>query len=152
MINQAYIKVLVMSESNLATDFLVGQSFLHSKLQRKVDGQLSVHGISFTEYQIMHYLAKAPEQTMRRIELADCVGISASGVTRLLAPMEKNHIVEKRSNPRDARVSLVKLSEPGKVLFEDASISFSYCAQSLTSALSTKQLESLIDLSSRLIS
>ncbi|MFT6100250.1 MAG: DNA-binding MarR family transcriptional regulator [Arenicella sp.] len=140
-----------MSESNLAASFLIGQSFLHSKLQRKVDGQLSLHGISFTEYQIMHHLASASEQTMRRIELADCVGISASGVTRLLAPMEKNHLIEKRSNPRDARVSSVKLSQVGATLFEDASVSFRYCAEDLTSMLSTKQLENLIDLSNRLI-
>lgn len=140
-----------MSESNLAADFLVGQSLLQSKLQRKVDGQLGLHGISFTEYQIMHHLANAPEQTLRRIELAECVGISASGVTRLLAPMEKNRLVEKRANPRDARVSLVKLSSTGATLFADARVSFTHCAESLTSNLSAKQLETLIDLSSRLM-
>jgi len=86
-----------MLKPSLAADFLIGQSLLQSKLQRKLDGQLGMHGISFTEYQIMHYLAGAPEQTMRRIELAECVGISASGVTRLLAPMEKNRIVVKRA-------------------------------------------------------
>lgn len=140
-----------MRESNLAASFLVSQSLLQSKLQRKIDGHLSLHGISFTEYQIMHHLASAHEQTMRRIELADCVGISASGVTRLLAPMEKNRIIEKRSNPRDARVSLVMLSKSGDTLYQDASVSFGHCAKTLTSTLSTKQLETLIDLSSRLI-
>jgi DNA-binding MarR family transcriptional regulator len=140
-----------MNKSILAADFLIGQSLLQSKLQRKIDGHFSPHGISFTEYQIMHHLANAPEQTMRRIELAESVGISASGVTRLLAPMEKNHIVEKRANPRDARVSLVKLSNVGATLFQDASVSFTYCAQELTSALSTKQLETLIDLSARMM-
>ncbi len=140
-----------MNESNLAADFLLSQSFLHSKLLRKIDGQLSIHGISFTEYQIMHHLAHAPAQTMRRIELADCVGISASGVTRLLAPMEKNHIVEKRVNPRDARVSLVKLSDAGLILFRDSRSSFTHCAQHLTRTLSGKQLESLMDLSGRLL-
>jgi len=149
--NQALINKNIMDETSLAADFLVSQSLLQSRLQRKVDGQLGMHGISFTEYQIMHHLANAPEQTLRRIELAECVGISASGVTRLLAPMEKNHIVEKRANPRDARVSLVKLSAPGATLFEDARISFSHCAESLTSNLSTKQLETLIELSSRLV-
>ncbi len=140
-----------MSESNLAATFLIGQSLLQSKLQRKIDGHLSLHGISFTEYQIMHHLANAHEQTMRRIELADCVGISASGVTRLLAPMEKNRIVEKRSNPRDARVSLVTLSHSGATLYQDASASFGHCAKTLASALSTKQLETLMALSSRLL-
>jgi len=140
-----------MDQTNLAADFLVSQSLLSSKLQRKIDGQLGMHGISFTEYQIMRHLANAPEQTLRRIELADCVGISASGVTRLLAPMEKNRIVEKRANPRDARVSLVKLTKSGVRLFNDASISFKHCAESLTSTLSLKQLETLLELSRRLI-
>jgi len=141
-----------MLKPSLAADFLIGQSLLQSKLQRKVDGQLGMHGISFTEYQIMHYLAGAPEQTMRRIELAECVGISASGVTRLLAPMEKNRIVVKRANPRDARVSLVKLSESGVTLYNDARVSFTHCAESLTSNVSSKQLENLIDLTGRLTS
>jgi DNA-binding MarR family transcriptional regulator len=140
-----------MSESMPAAAYLMSQSLLHSKLQRKIDGQLSIHGISFTEYQIMHHLANAPEQTLRRIELAECVGISASGVTRILAPMEKNHIVEKHANPRDARVSLVKLSLAGVTLFQDASTSFTYCAQEICSSLSTKQLETLIDLSARIL-
>ena len=139
-----------MRKLNLSADFLISQSLLQSKLQRKIDGQLSMHGVSFTEYQIMHYLAAAHEQTMRRIELADCVGISASGVTRLLAPMEKNRLVEKRANPRDARVSLVKLSSSGMTLFENARLSFEHCAESLTSNLSHKQLETLMELSSRL--
>lgn len=139
-----------MCKSNLAANFLVSQSLLQNKLQKKIDVQLSLHGISFTEYQVMRHLANAPQQTMRRIELADCVGISASGVTRLLAPMEKSRLVEKLANPRDARMSLVKLSKPGATLFEDASVSFGHCAQSLASALSAKQLETLIELSSRL--
>ncbi len=139
-----------MNELNLSADFLLSQSLLHSKLQRRVDSQLNIHGISFTEYQIMHYLNNAPEQTMRRIELAECVGISASGVTRLLAPMEKNRIVEKRANPRDARVSLVKLSKSGATLFADARVSFTHSADNITSNLSAKQLETLIDLSKRL--
>jgi len=117
---------------------------------RTMDGQLGMHGISFTEYLIMYYLSMANEQTMRRIELAESVGISASGVTRLLAPMEKNRIVEKRANPRDARVSMVKLSKTGVRLFDEATISFNHRAEELTSGLSEKQLETLLALQARL--
>lgn len=141
-----------MTKSSLQADFLIQQWLVQGKLQKKVEGQLSIHGVSFTEYQIMHYLAGAPEQTLRRIELAELVGISASGVTRLLAPMEKNRIVVKRANSRDARVSLVKLSDSGMSLFNDARASFKDCASSLTSRLSDKQLETLMELSGRLLS
>jgi DNA-binding MarR family transcriptional regulator len=80
---------------------------------------------------------------MRRIDLAESVGLSASGVTRLVNPMEKNHLVQKKSNPRDARVSLVELSETGANLFKDAWSSFQLIADSILKPLNDKQTETL---------
>jgi len=134
----------------LEQQFIINQALLQTRLQRQIECQLSIHGISFTEYMIMHCLNAATENTMRRIELAESVGISASGVTRLLAPMEKNKLVEKRANPRDARVSLVKLSKVGARLYRDASVSFGDSCKQVTQSLSTKQLKSMVDLQARL--
>ncbi len=133
------------------TRFVMLQSSLNTKLIKRVESQLSFHGISFTEYMILHYLSEAPRKTMRRIELAECVGISASGVTRLLAPMEKRKLVEKEANARDARVSLVKLSKAGERIYKEASESFEYSAEFLTERLSANQLETLTELSARLM-
>ena len=81
--------------------------------------------------------------TMRRIDLAESVGLSASGVTRLVNPMEKNHLVQKKSNPRDARVSLVELSETGANIFKDTWTSFQLIANSILKPLNDKQTETL---------
>lgn len=140
-----------MSILNKESAFLILNSILNTKLSKKADSQLSFHGLSFTEYLIMYHLDKSVNKTMRRIELAESVGISASGVTRLLSPMEKIGIVEKEVNPRDARVSLVKLSNTGQKLYNDASVSFDECAKALLSPLSETQLTNLTDLSSRLL-
>ncbi|WP_261841560.1 MarR family winged helix-turn-helix transcriptional regulator [Aliamphritea ceti] len=139
-----------MSEQSLEASFVIQTSMLASKLIKRVDGQLSIHGISFTEFMIMRHLNSSALKTMRRIEIAEAVGISASGVTRLIAPMEKMGIVEKESNPRDARQSLVKLSKAGQRLFEDASLSFEDCSKHMLQPLSSNQLEKLIELSGKL--
>lgn len=139
-----------MSVNSLPASFVIQNSMLASKLAKRVDGQLNMHGISFTEYMIMHYLDASVLKTMRRIEIAESVGISASGVTRLIAPMEKVGIVEKESNPRDARQSLVKLSKAGQRIFKEASASFEECAENILKPLSDKQLEKLIELSGKL--
>lgn len=122
------------------------------KVLRKADARLSLHGISFTEYLVLHHLAKANQQTMRRIDLADAVGLSASGVTRLIAPMVKNHWVEKRANPRDARVSSVQLSDPGKTLFNDAAQTLSYLAEEIFTNFKQTDLNSLAGLESMMVS
>ena len=140
-----------MSSSSIESEFLMLNSLLHTKLVKGLDCQLNIHGISFTEFMIMHHLNCEPNKTLRRIDLADRVGISASGVTRLLAPLEKNRIVEKEKNPRDARVSLVKLSKVGEKLYEESAVSFEYCAKSLVNRLSVSQLQKLIEYSRKLL-
>lgn len=135
----------------VSSTFVLQNAFLASKLAKRVDSQLSIHGISFTEYLIMHHLSNSPLKTMRRIELAEHVGITASGITRLIAPMEKIGIVEKEANPRDARQSLVKLSKTGQRLYGETNVSFEHCANGLTESLSENQLKKMVELSARLL-
>ncbi|OFE13101.1 hypothetical protein PHACT_08085 [Pseudohongiella acticola] len=108
---------------------------LHTKIQRQLSGPLSFHGISFTEFQVLKQLHSAPAQKMRRIDLAQQVGLSASGVTRLLNPMEKVGLISKEVAARDARVSLVTLTGAGKTVFKDADVSFRQVAASVMASL-----------------
>ena len=140
-----------MNKPTLSSSFIIQNALLASKLAKKMEHQLGFHGISFTEFMIMHHLSGAPLKTMRRIELAEHVGLSASGITRLIAPMEKINIVEKESNPRDARQSLVKLSKTGQQLYAEAGVSFEHSAANLLENLNEKQLGELVDLSRRVL-
>jgi DNA-binding MarR family transcriptional regulator len=135
-----------MHPDNSAGKLFVSLSFLNTKLLKRIDNELSVHGISFTEYLILQRLDEARDQTMRRIELARRVGISASGVTRLLAPMEKLRLVEKERNPRDARMRLVKLSPGGQSIFEEASVTFFESSRSIFEPLTPAQLKKMTNL------
>lgn len=125
-------------------------SALHSKMLKRLESQLSIHGISFTEFLVMYQLNQAPGNMMRRIELAESVGLSASGVTRLLVPMEKRKMVQRQANTRDARVSLVQLSDAGRQLFEDALITFNHASTALVQALDGEQLDQVIELVGKL--
>jgi DNA-binding MarR family transcriptional regulator len=92
----------------------------------------------------MHYLDSSPHKAVPRIELAEHMGMSASGVTRLVAPMEKSKIIEKVANPRDARQSLVKLSKTGQRLYSEASVSFEHITNELVGTLSRSELEKIV--------
>lgn len=134
-----------MKEESISSLLIIQNAILASRLSKKVSGQLSVHGISLTEYIVMHYLSSGVAKEVSRIALADHLGMSASGITRLLLPMEKNNTVERVSHPRDSRQSLVRLTNTGQQLFADASVSFSFIAKDLTSNLSQSQQEKLIE-------
>jgi DNA-binding MarR family transcriptional regulator len=135
---------------SLKKELIISLAMVQSNLLKRIDQHLSVHGISFSEFLVMHHLHGAPNMTMRRIDLAECIGLSASGVTRLVNPMEKNHWVQKEVNARDARVSLVQLSETGEELYNYAKVSLEQCADYLLKSLSNKQITKLLKLTNSL--
>ena len=144
MIIQTKSKVFNMAISQDA-DLVLKISSLQSRINRRVDSALSVHGISFTEFLVLMSLSQAPNMMLRRIELADSVGLTASGVTRLLSPMEKIGLIKKEENARDARVSLVKLTSAGKLLFKNAEKTINQVSEALVDALKENQKSKLLE-------
>lgn len=139
-----------METQNPALDLVLQSALLWSDMVKKADMQLSVHGISFTEFCILHQLFLSPQQRLSRIELASAVGLSASGITRLLQPLEKIQLVEKEQNIRDARQSLVKLSAIGQQIYQDTRQTLDFFARQFVSPLTSKQQETLAELLARL--
>lgn len=91
-------------------DFFLNISKFHAILSKNLDAKLG--GIGFNDFIVLYHLSNAPEKKLKRIELAEKVGLTASWVTRLLLPMEKIGLISKESNPNDARISYVLLA-PG---------------------------------------
>jgi DNA-binding MarR family transcriptional regulator len=125
---------------------MLGQTHASTLLNKKMDSSLSAHGLSFTEFVIMHKLHASQLGAMSRIALADAIGLTASGVTRLLAPMTKNNIVGKTVNLRDARQSMVTLTDAGKELYGDSLVSFEHTCGSAFSLLDESEVEQLLTL------
>ena len=92
-----------------------------SHLERMLSRDLStVRGISLSEYLILESLGQQPGSTTR-VDLAASVGLTPSGVTRALRPLEKLGYVTTEKDPRDARRSLAKLTRAGTRLVKEAS-------------------------------
>ena len=122
-----------MEELTQYTKFCLNYSLVHTNISKKIDNQLSVHGINFSEFMILFHLDQALDKKMRRIDLAEKIGLSASGITRLVTPMEKIGLVHKEANKRDARVSLVKISTSGQRILQDATISMNATSDEILS-------------------
>ena len=113
-----------MNKISKEMSFIINMWSVNSIISKKLDASLgSVHGIGFTEYMILFHLNKSHNKAMRRIDLANNIGLTASGITRIVSPMEKIGVVMKERNPRDARVSLVKITSAGEVILGDATLS-----------------------------
>jgi len=93
-----------------------------NRLEKKLDSALgAVRGISFAEYRLLRALLDTPNAWASRVDLAQSVGLTPSGVTRALRPMEKLGYVTTAKSKRDARLALASLTPPGRDLVNDAS-------------------------------
>ncbi len=91
--------------------YFVANARFQAKLNRRLDAVLN--GLSLNELLIMHHLSQAPDK-LRAADLAELMGLTPSGITRLLLPMIKIGLIKRTSDPNDARSSLVEVTRAGK--------------------------------------
>jgi DNA-binding MarR family transcriptional regulator len=88
---------------------------------------------------------------MRRVDLAESVLLTASGITRLLDGLERAGFVEKARCDSDARVSYAKLTDSGRAKLKDAAATHLAGVDDLfTSRYSEAELGALGELLGRL--
>ena len=110
---------------------------------KRFDARLQNHGISLNEFMILHHLANAQDEKLRRTDVAEKVGLTASGITRMLSPLEKLGYVKREANSRDARVSYVKLANAGKKIYLEAMATAESASEQLMATVKSKKLEDL---------
>lgn len=104
----------VLREQSLGVRSFVALLRGYRNARRHLDAQLlAEHGLTGADYDVLLHLAWAPNRRMRRIDLADEVLLTASGVTRLLDGLEREGLVERSACDTDRRVVYAVLTESG---------------------------------------
>src|SRR5471032_51918 len=104
-----------------ALDFTLRLARAQAVMVKRLDAVLGGHyGISFSDFMLLYYLDRAPGGRLRRVDLAERQGLTASGVTRTLLPLEKIGLVERQQDPRDARVAYAAITDTGRELLNNA--------------------------------
>lgn len=130
------------NNTDLGLEFCIKLSRAHANVTRRLDNVLSgLHGLSFADFMILYYLERAPGAKLRRVDLAERLSVTASGVTRSLLPLEKLGLVSRQPDPRDARVGYATLTDSGRQLLSYAAASARFVAHDLTETVPTDQTE-----------
>ncbi|MFT7287838.1 MAG: DNA-binding MarR family transcriptional regulator [Halieaceae bacterium] len=117
----------------------------NERVSVRIDHTLgAIHGLGYVEFMVLNQLAKSPAGRMRRVDLAYAIGRTASGVTRLLKPMEKIGLVSRDDSHRDARVSLVALTGNGRTRLDEAMTTMNDIGERILQPVGDAQLDSLI--------
>jgi MarR family 2-MHQ and catechol resistance regulon transcriptional repressor len=93
----------------------------HAATRRSLSAQLEAeHGLTVNDFEALLRLAHAEDGRMRRVDLAEELMLTASGVTRLLEGLEAEGFVERAACASDRRVVYAVITERGREKLDTA--------------------------------
>ena len=93
----------------------------HAALTRELDAQLArEHKLPLSSYEVLLFLADAPDGRMRMAELAEGVLLSRSGLTRLVDRLEREGLLKRKPCESDARGFFAEITPKGRRIFDAA--------------------------------
>lgn len=94
----------------------------HASTTRAFNAELlNEHGLTINDFEALLRLSRAEERRMRRVDLAENLLLTASGVTRLLDGLESQGLVERAACDSDRRVVYAVITEEGHRRLKEAS-------------------------------
>ena len=90
--------------------FLVAHAQVRRQLERELQAE---QALGLGEYEVLLLLLRADDRRLRMSELADRLGLSRSGVTRLVDRLAEDGLVERASCDTDRRGAWAHLTDAG---------------------------------------
>ncbi len=87
---------------------------VHARLTRDLDAQMRAeHGVSLSAYEVLMFLADAPDHRLRMAQIAERVLLTRSGLTRLIDRLVDLGYVTRCAADTDGRGLFAELTETG---------------------------------------
>jgi DNA-binding MarR family transcriptional regulator len=115
-------------------EFQVWRGFLrtHREVTDELDRRLSrAHRLTLLHYGVLITLITVPERRMRMTDIAQRVLTSPSGMTRAVARLADEGLVEREQDPADRRSFLVTLTPAGVRRLREAQATHHACVREL---------------------
>ncbi len=121
-------------------------------LSREIETRLiERHGLTVNDFETLLHLSREDEGRLRRVDLAERLRLTPSGVTRLLEGLERAGLTEKAFCPTDARVTYAVLTDAGRAVLRDAFETHTETTDELIGArLTPRELDEVASLLARL--
>src|SRR3954463_14018338 len=123
-----------------------------SALSRELSARrITEHGLTINDNEALLHLSHADQHGMKRVDLAERLLLTPSGVTRLLDGLERDGWVKKGMCESDARVTYAVLTDEGRERLESAGRThLAQIREIFEERFSGEELETLVDLLGRL--
>jgi DNA-binding MarR family transcriptional regulator len=124
----------------------------HALLRRELQTEvLAPHGLTINDFEALLHLSREEDHRLRRVDLAQRLTLTPSGVTRLLDGLQAAGFVRKAECSADARVTYAVLTDEGVALLDELRADHTELLRSLfRDSLDEEEVAQLAELLGRL--
>jgi DNA-binding MarR family transcriptional regulator len=124
----------------------------HASILRALDADLvAEHGMTTRDYEVLLFLAQAPDRKLPMSALAEQTMLTRSGITRLVDGLVESGCIERVACADDARISYAQLTDGGYEKLRAAGDAHIQSIRRLfVEHFSAEEIDQLADLLSRL--
>ncbi len=124
----------------------------HAAILRDLDAELvAAHGMTTRDYEVLLYLAQAPDRQLPMSALSTSTMLTRSGITRLVDGLVAAELIERVGCPNDARISYARLTDLGYEKLREAGCTHIASVRRLfVEHFSAEEIEQLASLLNRL--
>ncbi|MFM7490037.1 MAG: MarR family winged helix-turn-helix transcriptional regulator [Actinomycetota bacterium] len=87
-------------------------------LMKALEADVSPHGITMGDYQLLAMISEAPDSRLRLCDLADQLRLTRGGLTRRMDGVLSQGLVRRVQDDRDRRVAFAELTAKGWTLLK----------------------------------
>lgn len=131
---------------DISSKMLIGLVSANDLLIQILNNHYTKFGISETKFNALFLLYKAKEEGMSLSELGGEMVVTRANITGLIDRLEKDKLVRRLSHPTDRRSTIAKITAKGIELIEKIIPVHIELNQKLTSLLTVKEKEQMINL------
>jgi DNA-binding MarR family transcriptional regulator len=104
----------------------------HRRVTEELNGRLwRAHGLTMLHYGVLITLITDPGRAMRMTDLAERVLTSPSGMTRAVAALADQGLIEREQDPADGRGVVARLTPVGVRRLREAQVTHHACVREL---------------------
>ena len=124
----------------------------HASILRMLDAELvAEHGMTARDYEVLLYLAQAPEGRLPMSALSERTMLTRSGITRLVDGLVSAGLTERVACSDDGRVSYARLTHSGQLKLREAGCTHvASIRRAFLEHFTAEEIEQLASLLSRL--
>jgi DNA-binding MarR family transcriptional regulator len=133
-------------------DFSVLSAVLDASdaINKFMSGYLTDFGLTASRFNTLQALKEEPARSVTQNELGSKLTVTGASVTGVLDRLERDHLVARETHPTDRRANVVRLTDEGETIVQNAADLHAIRMQELMSVLDESEKDLLVGLLGRL--